>query len=1008
MKWRTAVFVLIVILISVSVSMARDVRVLLILPDQYGANFYFNWDDFESFGWDITLTGLTSEVEPCASFAAKVGCRSVSVDTVLSEIADITAYDAVAIMPMDWRSGAAYRDLLASPQALEMLRTAAHAGLAIWATCAGPRVLAALDLVQGRQVVAQDVVRDELIAAGATFLASDHPPVIDGNIITCARGQYYHFQNNDAVREFLEQHLVLPSVGSSEVDCQWQHQQPVDAIWATHFGGTDSEILRAICALPDGGFAVLGTTFSFGQGMCDMLLSKVDSLGELVWSQVFGGEGWEDGLALCTTEDGGLTMVGYTTSTNPNGRDVLLVKTDAQGQLVWQKTFGGSGLEVGTAICETKDHGLALCGFVRSNETAEEDLLVIRTDAAGEMLWQKRIGHERSDRGNAIALTDDGGFLVVGATGSESLSSGNSDFWLLKLTAAGEVERERAYGNHLSSHPFDWAHAFCRTARGNWLLAGDSDVVSPLQAYTIEVNPSGEFIAEKNYGAGFYDKARAIVPARDSGYLLAGSVRNEIKIDNDLQILRLDEMGFEMWSKTFGGAQSDWANALCVAANGDYVIAGQTASQGDGDFDAWVLRLSAMEPNIEASPRSGHAPLTVQFSDRSYGQPTTWQWDLNGDGVFDRFERFPSWTYTEPGYYSVGLQIGDEQTQVIERFDDTIRVFDGESALECNQPTSCALCPATFFPELTDGFTLEAWIYPTGWGMFGEMGFGRIIDRAKYSFFVKGTSATMNDCCLVLQLYTDGGGMGMLATPDCSIKLNRWQHVAACYDATHGQVRMWIDGAEKSLTMLGRVSGAVATHAAQDLLIGNSFSRNSAFQGVIDQVSIWNRVLETPEIQSHLYRYLSGDENGLIGNWDMNEGNGSTLMDHSGQVREMQVEDCLWAQGISELMTGVKKNAKNETSVHRVQLLGNYPNPFNPSTILPFELLETGLVTLTIHDIRGRLVKTLLQDRQLDAGWHEAKWNSQDAQGQTVASGLYFARLVCDGQVLIRKLMRVK
>jgi len=199
---------------------AQQTKVLIILPRYFGLNHYLNMEMFESFGWEVTLTAVTHVVEPCP-YSVGVGNTSRNVDIVISEINDITQYDCVAIAPMSWQYDPpnACIDLLNSQVALDLISTANDSGLVIWATCAGVRVLAAADVINGKNVQGQpgpgNIYLNEYLAAGANYLGSKLPPVIDGNIVTTTRGQYYMVQNNEAIMTALENVHVLKSKGGT-------------------------------------------------------------------------------------------------------------------------------------------------------------------------------------------------------------------------------------------------------------------------------------------------------------------------------------------------------------------------------------------------------------------------------------------------------------------------------------------------------------------------------------------------------------------------------------------------------------------------------------------------------------------------------------------------------------------------------------------------------------------------------------------------------------------------
>jgi len=178
----------------------RPMRMLLLWGDLYGANCTSSAkklsivDKFRRFGWDLTSAGAKRAVRPCA-FAQQHGAEAIELDCTLEEIGDVTEYDGISVMP-----GPQHRGLIVSPVAMEVICRAADEGLVIGAWCRGVRVLAAADVLRGKRVVGHADDRDAIEAAGGVYVGHDHPPAIDGRLVTGARSYYYRAKNAEAIR----------------------------------------------------------------------------------------------------------------------------------------------------------------------------------------------------------------------------------------------------------------------------------------------------------------------------------------------------------------------------------------------------------------------------------------------------------------------------------------------------------------------------------------------------------------------------------------------------------------------------------------------------------------------------------------------------------------------------------------------------------------------------------------------------------------------------------------
>jgi putative intracellular protease/amidase len=192
-------------------AVSKNIKVLFLLSNtNYGPNYYLTRDDMEEYGYEVTVAGVTRTLSRCALFG---GLPSITVDTLISEIGKITDFNVLAIGPASWRAGDAYRDMLSDPNTLRLIKAAADSGLVIWATCGGVRVLAAAGVLRGKKVIGAETYKTEYLAAGATYFGADHAPMIDGNIITCVRDQYYHVQNCEAISYVLQNVLLQRAKG---------------------------------------------------------------------------------------------------------------------------------------------------------------------------------------------------------------------------------------------------------------------------------------------------------------------------------------------------------------------------------------------------------------------------------------------------------------------------------------------------------------------------------------------------------------------------------------------------------------------------------------------------------------------------------------------------------------------------------------------------------------------------------------------------------------------------
>jgi len=201
-------------------------------------------------------------------------------------------------------------------------------------------------------------------------------------------------------------------------------------LWSQHYGGNQFEGCRAIRPAADGGYLLAGYTGSYGAGASDFWLVKTNPFGAIEWTRTYGGAGWEYCLAISRTHDGGNLLAGYTYPTGGSPSNFYVVKTDPNGTFEWSRTYGGSGDDRCFAIAQTPDGGYALGGFTMSYGSGNADFWLLKISAAGDSLWSRTFGGPAHDYCTSLEWTGDGGFVLAGYTSSFGVAG--EDIWLVK------------------------------------------------------------------------------------------------------------------------------------------------------------------------------------------------------------------------------------------------------------------------------------------------------------------------------------------------------------------------------------------------------------------------------------------------------------------------------------------------------------------------------------------------------------------------------------------------
>jgi len=207
--------------------------------------------------------------------------------------------------------------------------------------------------------------------------------------------------------------------------------------WAKTFGESSLDWAHSVQQTSDGGYIVAGVTWSFGAGNDDVFLIKTDEDGNLQWAKTFGENALEWAYGVQQTSDGSYIVAGMTWSFGAGGYDAFFIKVDASGNLQWAKTFGGSDWDWAYSVQQTSDGGYIVAGWTRSFGAGDYDVFLLKTDANGNLQWSKTFGGSSGDYAYSVQQTSDGGYIVAGVT--LSFGGGNNDVFLLKTDTNGNI-----------------------------------------------------------------------------------------------------------------------------------------------------------------------------------------------------------------------------------------------------------------------------------------------------------------------------------------------------------------------------------------------------------------------------------------------------------------------------------------------------------------------------------------------------------------------------------------
>ncbi len=377
--------------------------------------------------------------------------------------------------------------------------------------------------------------------------------------------------------------------------------------WTKTFGEGNNNLGYSVRRTTDGGYIIAGETdFS---GNVDVYLIKTDSLGDTLWTRTFGGNDVEKGYDVQRTADSGYIITGYTGSFGAGSHDIYLIKTDADGDTLWTKTFGGGNYEWGHSVQQTTDSGYIIVGGTRSFST-DFDVYLVKTDTDGDTLWTKTFGGDDSDWGYCVQQTADDGYIITGET--ESFGAGVQDVYLIKTDSLGDTAWTKTFGGlHI-----DRGWSVQQTTDSGYIIAGETSSFHPrYDVYLIKTDAWGDTVWTKTFGesAVWDNYGYDVQQTTDGGYIVTGTFSCGATW-YDVCLIKTDSLGDTTWVKLFGGNYNDCGYAVQQTADSGYIITGYIEPSNPGYADVYLIKTNSLgdtlSPGIEEPTTENRPPKT--------------------------------------------------------------------------------------------------------------------------------------------------------------------------------------------------------------------------------------------------------------------------------------------------------------------------------------------------------------------------------------------------------------
>lgn len=345
-------------------------------------------------------------------------------------------------------------------------------------------------------------------------------------------------------------------------------------------GTTENEENYPMIRLANGDYVFAGNTKNIGFGGKDVLVTRTDAAGNVLWSKQYGGNGDETAISVSETSDGGFVVGGESFSTDVNGQ-AFLFKTDGTGVMQWWKEYGDSFYDITYSVLGLADGSIISAGLMEV-APVDYDAFLMKTDANGDTLWTKTIGLPGIEHAVNVIQTADSGFIFCGK--ALGIGQGVCECWIVKTDLNGDT----LWTSVIGGQGWDESMDIIEQTNGYIVCGGsNSEGNSNYDFILLQLDLSGNLVWVKQYGGIWVEDSYCVQEVPGEGFVLAGytetySYTNNRGTDSaNAWIVKTDYNGDTLWSMVYGGNLKEECFSVAVVPNVGFTFSGYTASFGD-------------------------------------------------------------------------------------------------------------------------------------------------------------------------------------------------------------------------------------------------------------------------------------------------------------------------------------------------------------------------------------------------------------------------------------------
>ncbi|MBU0509849.1 T9SS type A sorting domain-containing protein [bacterium] len=744
-------------------------------------------------------------------------------------------------------------------------------------------------------------------------------------------------------------------------------QPEPDTLWTRTYGGVGTDAGMCVRLTTDGNYVVAGYTQSSGPD--DMYLVKINGSGDTLWTRVIDLGNIEQANSVWPTDDGGYLLAGSIQYMDGGNTAMLLVKTNSGGDTAWTRAYGWSGSDKGHAVQQTPDGGFIMVGSTRS-AAGDDDACLVKINTAGDTLWTRTYAAAHDDVALSVECTADGGYVLAGYS---TLPPQVTPAFVLKTGATGNLQWRREYGGL-----FNMAVFAEQTSDGGYMVAGTG--VSPgiphLASYLMKTDSAGNSLWTHLHSVSPLDEwIYAAQRASDGGYVMAGWIGNLDSAAFGMEITRMDSLGSVLWTRTYGSGTGASAASVVESADHGYVATGNAQTSTNG-YDMYVVG-TGPEGMVLVYPNDGET-LAI-------GRPLEigWNGSVHGGNVSLQVNRsYPSAAWesvvasaSNSGRYT-WIVSGDESNHVrfrIQHLTDPALSDTSDADMSFRIPRIHLLWP-------NGGETVLS-------GVRDTVRFERVLVTDNLRLLLNRDYPNGVWDPVIDNMSGDSTGFWIVQLPGgthCRLRL------VSMSDSTLA------DTSDADFLLRAPQMTLTAPNGGEQLPVGTAYEIT------------WS----APEHQGNIRITLNRDY--PSGTWEIIAASVANSGQHSWTPAAPASDHC--RVRISTVfdpqsrvesagdfaVTAASANDHADELPATFALDAPYPNPFNSQTVLSFSIPARGEVTLILHDLTGRAVRTMIHG-VVERGHHQILFD-----GTGLPSGMYFYRLQWGPQSQVKKMVLLK